>query len=100
MAKAVCTNIMYLMGGFNKHEVNNTVLPYIVGHAPAGTSTKNMLHYGQSYQDGTWSGFDMGSPEENMKKWNSTSPPSYKYDAITAPVAIFWSLNDWLVVPK
>ena len=45
--QAVCKNIMYLMAGYNEHEMNNTMLPYIVGHCPAGTSTLNMLHYGQ-----------------------------------------------------
>merc|ERR1719347_1724424 len=98
--KAVCSSIMYLMAGYNKNEMNDTMLPYIVGHCPAGTSNKNMLHYGQSYKAGTWRGFDMGSESENLKKWNSTSPPEYKYNVITAPVAMFWSENDWLVVPQ
>ena len=29
-------------------EMNSTLVPYIVGHTPAGTSTLNMIHYAQS----------------------------------------------------
>ena len=35
-----------------------------------------------------------------MARWNSTYPPAYKYEGITAPVALFWGQNDWLVVPE
>ena len=29
-------------------EMNATLVPYIVGHTPAGTSSLNMIHYAQS----------------------------------------------------
>ena len=35
-----------------------------------------------------------------MARWNSTSPPEYHYELVTAPVALFWGQNDWLVVPE
>ena len=35
-----------------------------------------------------------------MARWNNTSPPEYLYDPVTAPVALFWGQNDWLVVPE
>ena len=60
----------------------------------------NMLHYGQSVQTGAWAGYDFGSDQLNIRRWNSTRPPIYKYDVITAPVALYWGENDWLVVPK
>ena len=35
-----------------------------------------------------------------MVEWNSTYPPTYKYEGMTAPVAVFWGQNDWLIVPE
>ena len=43
-------------------------------------------------------GLYLGSDDLNMARWNSTYPPAYKYEGITAPVALFWGQNDWLVV--
>lgn len=98
--QSLCRNMMYLMAGYNNNEMNETALPYIVGHAPAGTSTLNMLHYAQSVNTGAWSGYDLGNEAANMQRWNSSTPPNYRYDVVTAPVALHWSLNDWLVVPQ
>ena len=47
-----------------------------------------------------WAGLDLGSPEANLARWNSTTPPRYLYEPITSPVALFWGENDWLVVPE
>ena len=90
---------MFLVAGYNSNEMNSTLLPYIVGHTPAGTSSLNMIHYAQSVTTGGWAGYDWGDTEENMARWNSVAPPVYQYDNITAPVALYWSDNDWLVVP-
>ena len=45
-----------------------TMVPYIVGHTPAGTSTLNMLHYSQSVTSGAWAGYDWGDEQLNMKR--------------------------------
>eukprot|EP00092_Neocalanus_flemingeri_P025080 GFUD01027196.1.p1 GENE.GFUD01027196.1~~GFUD01027196.1.p1 ORF type:complete len:433 (+),score=105.33 GFUD01027196.1:337-1635(+) len=100
ISQRICGNVLFLVGGYNKNEMNNTMLPYLLGHVPAGTSVRNMLHYGQSVNTGAWAGYDCGSDQLNLRRWNSTRPPTYKYDVITAPVALFWGENDWLVVPE
>ena len=61
----VCENVLFLMAGYNPHETNTTDLPFILGHTPAGTSTRTMLHYAQSVNRGSWAGYDWGSPESN-----------------------------------
>merc|ERR1711892_145178 len=99
-SQAICRNIMFLVCGYNQNEMNNTDLPYILGHTPAGTSTLNMIHYAQSVNTGAWAGYDWGSDDLNLNRWNATHPPRYQYDGITAPVALFWGQNDWLVVPE
>lgn len=39
--------------------------------------------------------YDYGQ-EENMDRYNSTSPPKYNLNNVTAPVYIYYSQNDWL----
>ena len=58
------------------------------------------MHNDQAIKTGTWQGLYLGSDDLNMAEWNSTYPPAYKYEGITAPVALFWGQNDWLVVPE
>ena len=96
----ICENLMFLVAGYNQNEMNTTMLPYILSHVPAGTSTMNMIHYAQSVNTGGWAGYDYGSEKLNMERWNATKPPNYRYDVITAPTVLFWAENDWLVVPK
>ena len=49
---------------------------------------------------GLWAGYDWGSESLNMARWNSSSPPLYRYDQVTSPVALYWADNDILVVPE
>jgi len=97
--KHLCKEVIFLIYGYNKNEMNSTDLPYIMCHV-GGTSTQAMIHYAQSVNQGGWRGFDWGSDEDNLVHWNNTSPPEYKYDGIKVPVALFWGQNDWLVDPK
>lgn len=97
--KHLCKEVIFLIYGYNKNEMNSTDLPYIICHV-GGTSTQAMAHYAQSVNMGGWRGFDWGSDQDNLAHWNSTSPPEYKYDVIKVPVALFWGQNDWLVDPK
>lgn len=40
--------------------------------------------------------YDYG-PTENMQRYNDTMSPNYDISLITAPVAIYYSNNDWLI---
>lgn len=100
MAAAVCKNMLFLICGYNKGEMNSTILPVIMAHNPAGTSMITMLHYAQSVDTGAWGGYDLGSSAANKVRWNSTTPPLYKYSPVTSPVALFWAPDDWMVVPE
>lgn len=48
MADLVCKNMLFLIGGFNEKQMNVTLLPEILQHTPAGSSTKQLLHFAQS----------------------------------------------------
>jgi len=100
ITQAMCKNLLFMMAGYNKHEMNTTMLPYMLGHVPAGTSVQNLVHYRQGINSQTWAGYDYEDDQLNLQHWNSTKPPTYQYNVVTAPVGLFWAENDWLVVPQ
>lgn len=52
MTQPICTNVYFMLMGFNKDEMNATFLPVLLGHVPAGTSANSLLHYAQLMQSG------------------------------------------------
>ncbi|XP_017772755.1 PREDICTED: lipase 3-like [Nicrophorus vespilloides] len=91
----VCTNTLFVLCGFNKNQMNNTLLPIILGHTPAGAATKQLLHYAQEIKSGFFRQYDHGLIG-NQKKYGSIFPPNYKLKKVVAPVYLFYSRNDWL----
>ncbi|GAB0092452.1 Lipase [Sergentomyia squamirostris] len=91
----VCANALFLIGGFNSAELNRTQLPYIMANAPAGSATKQLVHYGQLHNSGHFRQFDHGLIG-NLQIYGSFSPPDYPVERITAPIALHFSDNDWL----
>nr|CAD7402545.1 unnamed protein product [Timema cristinae] len=45
--RKICENFIFLLCGFDAAEFNISMLPVILGHTPAGTSTRTMVHYAQ-----------------------------------------------------
>jgi len=91
----LCTNILFVLCGFNKDKMNTTLLPIIMGHTPAGASSMQMLHYAQEINSGYFRKYDFGLVE-NMEIYGENYPPNYPLEQITAPVYLFYSHNDWL----
>jgi lysosomal acid lipase/cholesteryl ester hydrolase len=75
------------------------MLPIILGHEPGGTSTRTVIHFAQEVNSGKFSKFDFG-PKGNMKEYGKPTPPEYRLDRATVPVALMWSENDWLADPQ
>ncbi|XP_055375802.1 lipase 3-like [Condylostylus longicornis] len=95
----LCTNVMFLVTGYNSEQLNTTMLPAILGHVPAGTSTKQFIHYGQLVNSGRFRMYDYGM-FKNLAKYGTFKPPSYDLSKVTAPVALHFSMNDWLADTK
>ncbi|XP_044019375.1 gastric triacylglycerol lipase-like [Aphidius gifuensis] len=91
-------NILFTFCGFDAEQFNKTLLPVILGHEPAGTSTKTVIHYAQEIHSGKFQNFDYGETK-NLAKYNSSMPPSYDLSKINIPIAFFYSDNDWLASP-
>ncbi|XP_012528143.1 lipase 3 isoform X2 [Monomorium pharaonis] len=97
----ICSNILFLVTGFSRAELNTENLTVIIAHVPAGASWKQFVHYGQGYINaGRFRQYDYGNIDKNLQMYNSTIPPDYQLEKITAPIALFSSDNDWLATTK
>ncbi|CAL8120119.1 unnamed protein product [Orchesella dallaii] len=95
----ICENILFLMCGFDRAQLNETMLPVIVAHTPAGTSSHTVIHFLQLMKSGKFRQFDFGK-RHNKKRYGSEQPPEYDLKKVTTKVALFYGQNDWLAVPK
>lgn len=93
--KDVCSNLLFLIGGYNSKELNESVVPVYTSNTPAGASTKQLIHYGQEINSANFQKFDYGLLN-NLNRYGSAEPPSYNLNQITAPIALFYSENDLL----
>jgi len=93
--QAVCANVVFLICGYNTEQLNKTMLPVILGHTPAGASTKSLIHYAQGINSHEFRRYDFGKAE-NQEIYGQDTPPVYDVTKITAPVAFYWGSNDWL----
>ncbi|XP_015605711.1 lipase 3 isoform X2 [Cephus cinctus] len=91
----ICANSIFVLCGFDQAQFNNTLMPIILNHTPAGTSTKSLVHYAQEITSGKFRQYDYGT-EKNKELYNSTNPPEYILSNIDVPIAFYYADNDWL----
>ncbi|XP_063681628.1 gastric triacylglycerol lipase-like [Bolinopsis microptera] len=96
----VCRNIMFLLCGYDLSNLDEERVPIYIAHTPAGTSVRNMLHWAQLLRDGQLQRYDFGSPDENLKHYNSTTPPTYDITGLNIPTALIAGGNDFLADPR
>ncbi|KAF1447062.1 Lipase member M, partial [Pygoscelis papua] len=84
----VCADRLFLGGGFNEKNLN--MIDVYLSHFPDYTSTKNLLHWGQTAKTGKFKQFDYG--KKNKEKYNQqgTSPPFYRVEHMMMPTTL-WS---------
>jgi len=94
----VCSNIVFLLVGYDCVYINQTRFSVYVSKTPAGTSVKNMVHYGQSILSKKFSMYDYGAAE-NENHYHQPTPPEYNISNIHTPVVLYYGGNDWLATP-
>ncbi|RZB40755.1 Abhydro lipase domain containing protein, partial [Asbolus verrucosus] len=94
ITQILCTNALFILCGFSPDEMNATILPVLMGHTPAGASVKQLLHYGQEIVSGAFRQYDFGL--DNSNHYGQSWPPNYDLAAITAPIYLLYSHNDWM----
>lgn len=96
--QAVCSNVLFLIMGYNFDQMDPELLPVLMGHMPAGSSARNLVHYAQGVNSGKFRKYDYGTKARNREAYGQDTPPDYDISKITAPVALYWGENDWLGV--
>lgn len=70
-------------------------MPLLFKHIPAGASSLQMIHYGQTKKWGRFAQFDYGFME-NLRRYGYVDPPDYRLHNVTVPIILHYSLNDRL----
>ncbi|KAL7741320.1 hypothetical protein ACLKA6_013764 [Drosophila palustris] len=96
--KPICSNVLFLTTGFNSEQLNMTMLPVYIAHAPAGASTKQVMHFGQVRSLEGLRKFDYGRLQ-NLRRYNTLTPPEYNLWNVRAKVSLYYGQNDWLAQP-
>ena len=93
----VCTNLMFVLAGYDQEQLNITRTAVYLTHTPAGTSAWNMVHLAQMVKtEKRVQRFDLGRLG-NMQKYGQEKPPEYHFERITNKyIALMSSQNDWL----
>ncbi|KAL6424437.1 hypothetical protein ACFW04_009895 [Cataglyphis niger] len=92
-----CVTTIFLLSGSDPVQFNTTALPEILSNYPAGTSVKTLLHVYQNIITGNFQNFDYGRLG-NYERYKQTTPARYDLKKITAPLALFYGLNDVLSI--
>ncbi|XP_063366211.1 lipase 3-like [Cydia amplana] len=96
LEEAICENSLFMLCGHDEKQFNRTLLPLILGHVPAGASTKTLIHYAQEIRNkGQFQMFDYGC-DGNKRQYGTLTPPQYPLQNITLPIALLSAQNDWL----
>ncbi|KAI5738221.1 hypothetical protein M8J77_004316 [Diaphorina citri] len=97
--RPICYQAAFLIIGPDLYQMpDENIITAILTHFPAGTSFKNVIHYLQNIKALDFQGYDYGH-FENMRRYGNFFSPRYNLSAITAPVALFYSNNDYLSHP-
>jgi len=99
VTQTLCTSIMFMLCGYDANNMNETRLPIYLSYAPAGTSSRNAVHYAQSYQRKTFAKYDFGWYENN-KLYGQNTPPEYEISKMATPAVVLYSSADWLAAKK
>lgn len=75
------------------------MLPVVLGHTPAGASSRQLVHFGQMYKSNKFRQFDHGRIK-NKIVYGSFKPPAYNLSAIHTPIFLHYADNDWLSTPR
>ncbi|XP_067671238.1 lysosomal acid lipase/cholesteryl ester hydrolase-like [Haliotis asinina] len=99
-ASVLCENLFFILNGFDYHSLNSSRVPVYMAHTPAGTSTRNIIHFGQGVNSDKFLMFDFGSATANVAHYGQPTPPNYHPDEMDVPVVLFSGGNDFLADPE
>lgn len=95
----ICRNVIFLIAGYDLANLDEARVPIYVAHTPAGTSTRNIIHWAQLLRYKKLQMYDYGS-KGNIEHYNSTTPPQYDISKLNIPTALIAGGNDFLADPR
>jgi len=95
----MCENIMFMMAGFDKSNLDLKRVEVIESHCPAGTSTKNVIHWSQMIKAKRLQKYDFEDPQANVRAYGQTTPPEYIITGLNVPTVLVAGGQDWLGDP-
>ena len=96
----ICDIGLFMLMGFDRDQLNNTIVELIGHHSPAGTSVPTVAQYAQGVNSNRFQKYDYDISEKNIEKYGVPAPPQYDLTKVSAPVAAYWGENDWLATPQ
>ncbi|XP_055615570.1 lipase 1-like [Toxorhynchites rutilus septentrionalis] len=95
--QTICRAVVYDVAGANPQQLGVKIARIFLGHFPAGSSLKQVMHIAQLIRDGIFRQYDYGNSAQNIAAYGSPSPPLYDLSRVTAPVRIYYGYNDNVV---
>lgn len=74
------------------------MLPVILSHFPAGSSSQQLSHFGQHVLSGRFRKYDFGE-EKNIAVYGQQEPTEYTIKTMKIPIALYYSDNDSILQP-
>eukprot|EP00794_Sanderia_malayensis_P012755 gene12755-14062_t len=99
LGETACEDIIFILCGFDKAQMNATRLDVYTTHSPAGTSVQNMIHYAQAYKSKKFMKYDFGK-DGNIEKYGQATPPEYNLANFNVDTVMYSAGNDWLADPR
>lgn len=94
-SEKACYDIGEIVFGFDDINNNMSRVPVYLSNWPAGTSLKNIIHFGQLIVAGKCQKFDYGK-KGNRQHYNQDTPPVYDATKMITPTAFFFGGHDTL----
>jgi len=94
-----CQNVLCVLAGCeSSNSINQSRMPVILSHFPAGSSVQNVLHYSQGVKAGTFQMYDYGS-SGNKQHYGQNTPPQWPLSQFSVKTAFFYGGRDSLADP-
>jgi lysosomal acid lipase/cholesteryl ester hydrolase len=100
VGELLCDNIIFLIAGPELGSLNKTRTSVYTSHAPAGTSTENILHWTQMVVSGKMQMYDFRDRKKNQQHYGQTIPPDYDLTNVRGKIHLFTSKEDYLADVK
>ncbi|XP_018395684.1 PREDICTED: lipase 3-like [Cyphomyrmex costatus] len=95
ITQPICAAVIFVIAGSDPVQLNTTAMPEVFSYAPAGISLQTIRHFYQNIITQKFQALDNGYLD-NYKKYKQKTPIMYDLKKVTAPLALYYSVNDLL----